>query len=81
MYQERNEHDLMKDFADEIPGYLQNKTICNELEKIRLTPGIQNLMENLLICYEKLIQIKAVGADEISLLKAWIKDLQQIQNM
>jgi len=30
--QERNAHDLLRDFADEIPGYLHNRAICEALD-------------------------------------------------
>ena len=48
----RNIHNLMNDFKDEIPGYLQNKNIVNYLEQLKLRKGIKNINKNLLKCYQ-----------------------------
>ncbi len=77
VYQERNEHNLMKDFQDEIPGYLNNASICSELEKLKLESGTQNLGANLVRCYEKLISMGLVGPEESALVNAWVEDLGQ----
>src|SRR5678815_4853218 len=58
VWQERNEHDLMRDFRDEVPGYLHNKSICEQLGKLRLRSGVGNLGENLRVCYEKLVSME-----------------------
>ena len=36
VWQERNAHNLMRDFADEIPGYLHNRSIGDALERLDL---------------------------------------------
>lgn len=79
VWQERNEHNLMKDFQDEIPGYLNNNRITEELENLNLTPGSENIPDNLMKCYNKLIEINVIEQDEISLLKAWLNDLKALQ--
>ena len=38
--QRRNPHDLLRDFRDEVPGYLANREICVALEALRLEPGV-----------------------------------------
>ena len=73
--QERNVHDLMKDFADEIPGYTQNKKLCEILEKLDIKPGKDNIPGNLVKCYNALIENGIIGEGEIQLLDAWIEDL------
>ena len=78
VWQERNEHDLMRDFADEVPGYLHNDRIRRTLEDTPLTGGIQNLARDLRRCYEVLIGIEVIGADEMSLINAWIADFESI---
>ena len=78
VWQERNEHNLMKDFTDEIPGYLYNESICDALGKLSLKEGTQNIIPNLRLCYEKLIDMKIIGADELKLLEAWINDLKNL---
>jgi len=40
VYQERNKHDLMKDFKDEIPGYLYNEEVVKILSGIELKGDI-----------------------------------------
>lgn len=78
VWQERNEHNLMKDFEDEISGYTNNKMIGRELAALKLKPGKENCFDNLVTCYQKLIDIKVVGAEEMDLLKAWISDLSKL---
>jgi len=80
MWQDRNEHDLMRDFADEIPGYLNNDRICRALEKTRLLGGSTNLVRDLRRCYETLVDIGVVDAKELTLVDAWIADLSSAQN-
>jgi hypothetical protein len=76
MWQERNEHNLMRDFADEVPGYLHNDRIRRALEETSLAGGIGNLSRDLRKCYDTLISLEVVGADEGPLLDAWIADLE-----
>lgn len=78
MWQDRNEHDLMRDFADEIPGYLNNAIIVNALEELALRKGASAISHNLRICYDKLCQMGVVGHEEIALLDAWIEDCSLI---
>jgi len=80
MRQERNEHNLMRDFEDEVPGYLNNKRIVNELAGLKLKAGPADTAENLRICYEKLVSMAVVGREELSLLEAWLADLQACQS-
>jgi hypothetical protein len=76
--QERNEHNLLKDFEDEIPGYTNNFAICKELSSLNLKQGKEYIYDNLILCYQKLIDIKVIGADELTLLNAWINDMKSI---
>lgn len=78
VYQERNEHNLMKDFADEIVGYLNNRTICERLGALDLLPGAENIPENMRRCYRTLIELNMIGAEEIPLLNAWLADISAI---
>ena len=78
VWQERNEHNLMKDFEDEIPGYTNNLKIGKELQSLSLKAGKEHIYENLIACYQKLIDIKVVGQEEMTLLKAWISDLTSL---
>jgi hypothetical protein len=73
--QERNEHNLMRDFQDEIPGYLNNDAIKTALESLRIKPAISEIGRNMRLCYSKLIEMKLIGADEMKLLEVWLKEV------
>jgi hypothetical protein len=77
VYQERNEHNLMKNFEDEVVGYLNNEKICNELMELSLKSGIENIPNNLISCYKKLRDIGVVGMEELKLLHFWLEDISQ----
>ncbi len=74
--QERNEHDLLKDFSDEVVGYLDNHKIMEALSALDLKSGPQNVADNLFSCYGQLIDLGLIKAEEMSLLKAWIDDVR-----
>ncbi len=76
VWQERNAHNLLKDFADEVPGYLNNAKICKDLEDLDLKTGKENLAENLLRCYKMLTENKYIGMAEMELVEAWIIDIE-----
>ncbi|MCF8057276.1 MAG: STELLO glycosyltransferase family protein [Desulfocapsa sp.] len=74
--QERNNHNLLTDFKEEIMGYLHNTTLVSELHKLVLEQGEKNISKNLITCYQKLVDLALVGPEEIPLLKAWLSDIQ-----
>ncbi|HEY5838857.1 MAG TPA: STELLO glycosyltransferase family protein [Pyrinomonadaceae bacterium] len=76
-WQERNEHNLMRDFRDEVPGYLNNTALCEALGRLDLKAGAENLNSNLLICYEQMVRMGLVGEGELDLLNAWSQDIEQ----
>ncbi len=78
VWQERNPHDLMKDFADEIPGYLHNRNIQQVLDSLSLQKGKTHLPDNLRECYKALVSLGLIEASELELLEAWLKDLADI---
>jgi hypothetical protein len=73
--QERNPHDALRDFADEVPGYLHNARICALLTDLPLRDGVENISANLLACYEALAGEKFVDDAELPLVEAWLADL------
>lgn len=79
VWQERNSHDLMRDFDQEIIGYLNNKRIVESFERLPIKKGAENMPENLQLCYEALMRMNLVGNDELSLLDAWLSDIQNIE--
>ena len=78
VWQQRNEHDLMRDFAEEVPGYLNNDRIRKTLEDLDFAPGIASLSSNLVRAYDALIGLEVVGGDERQLLDAWRADLDTL---
>lgn len=74
MRQERNEHDLMRDFRDEVPGYLNNSRLVEALDNLPLQRGLDKLNDNLRICYEELVRLELIGREELDLVEAWIAD-------
>jgi len=76
--QERNVHSLASDFEAEIPGYLGNADIAQTLEQVRLAAGIENTGDNLIRCYEALVKSGVFPPAEISIVKAWRSDLQEL---
>ncbi|MGA9764536.1 MAG: STELLO glycosyltransferase family protein [Rhodomicrobium sp.] len=73
--QERNEHNLMRDFEDEVIGYLRNDEIKNMLLDLKLHGGLHNIQDDLIICYKGMIGLGVIDGAEEPLLKAWIRDL------
>jgi hypothetical protein len=74
VWQERNEHNLLRDFSDEVPGYLHNGAMARALEELDLKIGPQHLAENLLRCYQLLTDRGWVGKEELPLVEAWVSD-------
>ncbi|MGA2653247.1 MAG: STELLO glycosyltransferase family protein [Terracidiphilus sp.] len=79
VWQERNEHNLMRDFADEVSGYLNNRKIGERLAALKLAPGTDKLGENLILCYEELVRLELIPAKEMPLVQAWVADLEELQ--
>ena len=76
VWQERNEHNLMNDFRDEISGYNNNLLIMKSLNDLELMDGIQNIPNNMIMCYQKLIDLNLVGKEEMGLLNSWLKGIK-----
>jgi len=76
--QERNAHDLMKDFADELIGYQNNMAICQRLEALRLEPGTDRILPNMLLCYAEFMSMGLIGMEERPLLEAWAADMRSL---
>jgi STELLO glycosyltransferases len=79
VYQDRNYHDLMQDFEEEIPGYLHNDKIRLSLQELNLPAGTDNICAAMRVCYRLLCDIGIIDRREIELLDAWFDDLYSIQ--
>lgn len=74
--QERNQHDIMKDFASETSMYLQTTEIVESLSsKVRSSCSIS---ENLLISYEELTKMEVTQGDEMKMVESWLSDLRSL---
>jgi len=76
--QERNPHNLMKDFVSEIPMFLRGQDVVSIVSETIDTHG--DIESNLLRAYRALENEKIVTGDEIATLEAWLEDLQKIKN-
>lgn len=76
--QKRNEHNLLRDFSDEIPGYLHNREICEQLKELPLEPGVDKITDNLRVCYEQFVKMSLVEPEELDLLDTWLRDFEII---
>ena len=74
--QERNQHDIMKDFASETSMYLQTTEIVESLSsKVRSSCSIS---ENLMISYEELAKMEVTREDEMKMVESWLSDLRSL---
>ncbi len=73
--QDRNAHNLMRDFEAEICGYLGNARFAELLASLELGAGSEHVAANLLTCYEALVEAEYFPARELDLVAAWINDL------
>ena len=77
VYQERNPHDLLKDFRDEVECYLNVKPIVRLLEQLSLEGEPS---ENVLATYSSLSRAGFVRAEEVALCRAWLADLERVKS-
>lgn len=80
VWQDRNEHDLIRDFADECSGYVNNRRIAEAFAKLDLSGGPEAICQNMLRCYEELLRLELVGSLELKLLSAWIADIEKLRS-
>jgi hypothetical protein len=78
VWQDRNSHDLMRDFEDEVPGYLANRRLCGHLANLALRAGVAHIPDNVRACYAELTSRGFVGREELSLLDTWLADLERV---
>jgi len=66
----RNEHDLMQDFESEVPMYLANETIVDEIKDIKHSDCNKELILNV---YTKLYDMKIVTELDMEICKEWVR--------
>lgn len=74
--QERNQHNLMKDFEQEVPGYLRNAEMAKLLYALTLTGDPR---KDLVTCYQELVKHHFFPSAELHLLDLWLSDLQLLK--
>lgn len=75
VYQERNTHNLMDDFEQEIECYLKTKEVVDILESIDLS---SDQPDNILRIYKMLNKKGLVGSMELESCNAWISDFKRL---
>ena len=76
VYQERNAHNLMQDFTDEIPFYLGAQK-CMDIACAVVSHG-KPVSENLFAVYDRLCSEGIVPAGELELLESWLDDCNSL---
>jgi hypothetical protein len=77
VFQDRNEHNLMRDFEQEVPGYVGNDKFRRVLDSLELEGGARAVGPNLRRCYEALVGEHLIEACELELVSAWLIDLEK----
>ncbi len=75
VWQDRNDHNLLNDFIDEISGYANAQLIYESLKNLDLKEGKENIATNMKICYQKFIDLELIDKAEMNLLNCWINDV------
>lgn len=71
VFQERNEHSLIKDFTDEVPMFLEQNPIVARLASMDLSST--TIGEAMICIYTDLEKVGIVGEGEVSILKTFLE--------
>ncbi len=75
VYQERNVHDFMKDFRDEVECYLNTRKVIDILQELG---SCEKPTSNLTQAYQALHKGKLISSEELSIVDAWRSDFELI---
>lgn len=78
VFQDRNEHDLMRDFRDEIEGYNGYERFVQVLEETPIIGTSASVLADLRTLYTALITAGFFASDELEILDAWIADMETL---
>ncbi len=78
VYQERNAHNLMHDFADEVPGYLHTDSIQKILAALPIKAGVEHIPDAMRLCYASLVEAGIFDVKEKPVLDAWLTDIKKL---
>ena len=77
--QVRNPHNLMRDFIDEIPGYIDNKKIINTLEECaKSLSSLDDMPRVALALWQALERSKIIPTIELSIIEGWMAALAEL---
>ena len=77
VYQDRNDHNLLKDFTGEIPGYLNNDRIWTDLQETSFSGGASNILSHIYSAYQTLVNSEIVPAEELKVLRSWLSEFDR----
>jgi len=75
VFQERNAHDFIEDFKDEIPVYLNVRNVI-DIAQEAIVPG-QSMLDQLSDVYRALVKQKIVGSAENKLVDLWLSEIHK----
>ena len=78
-FQERNEHNLLKDFSDEVPGYTGNASLTETIRSVPISGEFTHLADDLMLIYRALVEKEFLKDQELICLEAWLGDCKSIQ--
>lgn len=78
VHQSRNEHDLLADFGQEVPGYLGAEKIREILEATPISGGVDHLLTDLETLYGALVKGEFLLPEELTVLRAWLSDVRDL---
>lgn len=78
VHQSRNEHDLLADFGQEVPGYLGAEKIREILDETAISGGMHHLLADLETLYGALVKYDFLLPEELTILRAWLTDVRDL---
>ncbi len=78
--QVRNVHDLMKDFSDEVVGYLENRKIARTLDETLATiPAAAPPDAVAMQLWESLVKLSVVPERELPIIRQWFAQCRELR--
>jgi hypothetical protein len=75
VFQERNNHDLMKDFKDEVECFLNTRQVIQVLQGLETG---NDPLENMDLVYKSFLKQELIGSEELVILDTWRKDFAEV---
>lgn len=76
--QDRNKHNLLDDFKQEIPLYTSGVQISSLLDSLKLKKGPKHVYYNMTMCYLALTSAGLLDKSELLILNGWLEDVKSI---